>query len=342
MDKCFSWKDRIRASRYASALNDVEFVVDGESFRTNKTIMAMASPVMFAQFFGPLAEKKSIITETGSARGFGAMLDFIHEEDYSIADLLDGQEEITASDELARVMEVVHFGDKYQIQSLICFCRNILSNKIKLTSENFFDMYNVIIKHRLPDFAFRIVFAQIKAFEIRIVDIEIFNRKKHTCSTREKLVEPPNVYQIKFKINQDALFSFDADKQDLDFHEACEPFHEYHESPQPYERISWKPKNALMERATGKQINTQKFYAESNVEITLEFKLCKGYYAFHCKEFPEVHNGKFKTDDVVVEVIEVNGKPFKEAITSAERLPLTLLSFQPLGRVADDDRLATK
>jgi len=334
MDKCFSWKDRIRAAQDASALNDVVFVVEGESFRTNKTIMAMASPVMFAQFFGPLAEKKSIITETGSARGFGAMLDFIHEEDYSIADLLDGQEEITASDELARVMEVVHFGDKYQIQSLICFCRNILLQKIKLTSENFFNMYNEIIKHRLPDSAFRIVFAQIKAFEVRIVDVKIFHRPSLSLGCSNTDLEPPNGFQIKFKINQDAFFFFDVDKQDLDFEDNCR-IHEYHESPQPYKRISWKPQNGLKEIATGKQINSSKFYAESNIEITLEFELCRGYMAYNVSEIPENQDGKFETDDVEVKVIEINRKPFNEAITSAERLPLSLLSFQPLVRVIE-------
>lgn len=338
MDKCSSWKDRIAASQYASALNDVEFVVDGVSFGANKTILAMISPVMWAQFYGPLAEKKSIITETGSSRGFEKMLNFIHDENYSITDLLNGKEVITESDELEKVMEIVHVADKYQIQSLIAFCRNILLHNIKLSSENIFDMYNVISKHRLHDLAFRIVSAQIKAFEVRIVDIEIFDPNKfylsHGCCPADQ--KPPNVFQIKFKINKDALFSFDAGKQELDFDDNCKLHNNSHESPQPYERISWKPQNGLVEIANGKQINSSKFYAEVNIEITLEFELCEGYYAYNLAEFPDTHNGKFKTDDLEIEVIEMNGKPFKEAIVPAnppQRFPLAVLSFQPLDRV---------
>ena len=54
-DKCFSRGDRIAASRQEDAFNDVEFEVKGVIMKANRQILAMASPVLFANFYGPLA-----------------------------------------------------------------------------------------------------------------------------------------------------------------------------------------------------------------------------------------------------------------------------------------------
>jgi len=181
-DKCSSWRSRLAASRHDDVLNDAEFSVGvyGVSVRANRAILAFASPVMKALFYGPLsANHKNIIPindEMGTVRGFMAMIDFIYDEDkYSIKDLLEGKEEIGTSEDLAQVMELLYFADKYQIKSLISFCRNILIHKIKLNRGNMLSMYEVICKYNVLDVDYRIVTAQIKAFEFAVVDIDMLN-----------------------------------------------------------------------------------------------------------------------------------------------------------------------
>jgi len=348
-DKCTSWRSRLAASRHDDVLNDAEFCVgvDGVPVSANRAILAFASPVMKALFYGPLsANNKSIISindEMGTVRAFKAMIDFIYDEDnYSIQDLLDGKEEITTSEELAQVMELLYFADKYQIKSLISFCRNLLIHKIKLNRGNMFNMYNVICKYKVLEVDYRIVTAQIKAFEGTVVDIHIFNHFGRDMFATDYGYWKPNIYRLKFKVNQDALLTFDQDKQyllkkEIVFHDDCET-QEHHEPH--YKSISWEPQNGGREIANGKQINTTKFYAKANIENTLQLEVCQGtedasipfsVYGFSDLSYAEVaHNGKFKTDNLEIEIIEVNGKVFKEAVISDERMPMSVLSFQPL------------
>jgi len=346
-DNCFSWRSRLAGSRQDDVLNDAEFGVYGVSVRANRAILAFASPVMRALFYGPLsANNKNIITikdEMGTVQGFMAMIDFIYDEDkYSIKDLLDGREEIGTIEDLARVMELLYFADKYQIRSLISFCRNLLIHKIKLNRGNMFSMYNVICKYNVLEVDYRIVTAQIKAVESAVVDIAIFSgfvRNSYATDIGQ------NIYRLKFKVNQDALLLFDQDKQylhrkeDIVFHDSCETQDEEHHVSH-YKSISWEPESGCTEIAKGTQINTTKFYAKANIENTLQFEVCHGEYnppfgTYGFSNFSYAHNGKFKTDNLEIEIIEVNGTVFKEAVMSDEpihmRMPMSVLSFQPLG-----------
>jgi len=357
-DKCSSWRSRILASRHDEELNDVEFAVGviGRVVRANRAILAMASPVMKAQFYGPLSdENKNIIPitdEMGTSRGFLAMIDFIYNQDkYSIKDLLHGKEEITIGEDLKQVMELLFFGDKYQVKSLISFCRNLLIHKIKLDRGNMFSMYNVISNYTVLDVDYQIVTSQIKVFESRIIDIRIFSNVRMMESDRLMLMPflsrdsgswKPNIYQIKFKVNQNALLVFDEDKQNVEFHEACQEYHDKKEHHDwHFKSISWEPDNGCREIAKGTKIKTTKFYVKANIENTLQLEVCKGdtddFGTFGFAEFTYKDtanlNGKFITDNFEIEVIEMNGNGFMEAMISNEQMPMSVLSFQPLMRV---------
>jgi len=344
-DKCSSWRSRLSASRQDDAFSDIEFAVISPKsdltlamVKANRTILAMASPVMEAQFYGPLSVNNGnyipVKDEMGSVRGFKAMIDFIYNDKYSIADLLTGKEVITESDQLERVMELLFYGDKYQIKSLVSFCRNLLLHKIKLNRGNMFTMYNVICKYKLLAVDYQIVIAKIKAFEDAIVEIVIFESWGNMGSLAvQQTAGAEKIYQMTFKINKDALLVFNVDKQGTENHENMF-------IGSIYRSISWEPKNGCCEIAEGKEVLSTKFYAEANIENTLQVEMCDGltFGSFGCGQYmatesKATHSGKFKKDDLEIEIIKVNGKPFDEAIAANECLPISVLSFQPLGSV---------
>merc|ERR1719319_638586 len=287
---------------------------------------------MFAHFFGPLAVKDGnpiyINDEMGTARGFRAMIDFIHNEDkYSITDLLEGKEKITKSEELEKLMELLAFGDKYQIKLLIDFCRNVLIKKIKFSRENVSRMHEVICKYNLLTVEFQIFIAQMKAFQCTIIDVDIF-----PPWAEDPTVNLQTKYQIKFKVNQDALFHFDAkNHQYINYNQNFEA-----NGCSRYQCIYWEPKNGRRETEGCENSNgviTCKFYAAANTEITLGFIMSDmaGTYSLNKYFLNDSFIGKFSKEDFEIEIIEVNNKPFREAATSNERLPLAKLSFQRMG-----------
>jgi len=330
-DKCLSLRDRFAASQQEDAFNNVEFVIKGVLLKANSWILAMASPVMFAHFFGPLAVKDGnpvyINDEMETARGFRAMINFTYnEETYSIADLLEGKEGITESEELERLMELLIFGDKYQIKSLIVFCRNALIKNIEFSRENVSEMYEVMCKYNLLTVEYEMFIAQMKAYQCMIIDVAIF------APWVDPSVNPRTNYQMKFKVNQDALFHFDTKNQhNMNYDHQLEMHGCSH-----YLSIYWEPKNGRRETEGGEYsdgVIACKFYAEANTEITLGFLMSDmaGTYSFEDFNLHDSFTGKFNTEDLEIEIIEVNNKPFREAITSHERLPLAKLSFQRLG-----------
>jgi len=338
-DKCFSWRDLLSASQQEDAFNDVEFVVKGVVLKANSWILAMASPVMFANFFGPLAVKDGnpvyINDEMGTARGFRAMINFIYNEDkYSITDLLEGKEEITESDELEKLMELLTFGDKYQIKSLVIFCRNVLIQKIKFSRENVSQMYEVICKYNLLNVEYQMLITQMKAYQSSVVDVPMFR------TSVEPSVNERTNFQLKFKVNQEALFHFDAkNHHNMNYDHQDEVHGVSH-----YQSISWEPKNGRREIEGGDTIGdngiiTCKFYAQANTEITLGLLMSCSAGTYSLKDYiltdgftlTKSFTGKFSAEDLEIEIIEVNNKPFMEAITSHECLPLAKLSFQRLG-----------
>jgi len=333
-DKCFSRGDRIAASRQEDAFNDVEFEVKGVIMKANRQILAMASPVLFANFYGPLAvtDGKPVLIndEMGTARGFRAMIDFIYnEENYSITDVLEGKEGITESGELEKLMELLIFGDKYQIKSLINFCRNVLIQKIKFSRQSVAQMQDVICKYDFLTVENQMLNTQIQAFRSAIVDVAIFPSSYTPGRYNDELCKNPPKSTIKFKVNQDVLFHFDAKKQGINYKECCGG--ESH-----YVGISWQPKDGHKEIVEDKDFEDNAiittFHAESNTEITLEFKMADGaeILCFNdlCAGMPF---GKYSTEDIEVEIIEINNKSFREAVTSMEPLPFTKFSFQRLG-----------
>jgi len=330
-DKCLSLRDRFAASQQEDAFNNVEFVIKGVLLKANSWILAMASPVMFAHFFGPLAVRDGnpiyINDEMGTARGFKAMINFIYNEDkYSITDLLEGKENITESGELERLMELVAFGDKYQIKSLIFFCRNALIQKIKFSRENVSQMYEVICKYNLLTVEYQMFITEMKAYQSSVVDVFIIDN--HI----EPSVNPHTTFQMKFKVNQDALFHFDAkNHHNMNYNQQYEA-----NGCSKYLAIHYKTKNGKIETQGGEEsdgVITCKFFVEANTEVTLWFLLCStaGTYTLDDFMLADSFTGKFSTDDLEIEIIEVNNKPFIEAITLHKCLPVAKLSFQRLG-----------
>jgi len=118
-------------------------------------MMACISPVMEALFYGSTglvaAAGAPVNIHDGTYRGFKVMLDFIYQaKGFTLSDLLEtpGKEQITESDELERVLEVFFFADKYQINSLISFCKNAILYKIKFSSRNLVPMHNVLSSYK--------------------------------------------------------------------------------------------------------------------------------------------------------------------------------------------------
>merc|ERR1712080_100133 len=201
-----------------------------------------------------------------------------------------------------------------------------------LTRGNMMSMANVIRNYVFLDVPYQIVTAQIKAIENAIVDVLLFNDVNDGGTNR---TGDSKDYEIKFKVNENALLVFDIDKQMTDFHEACSN-HENHVSQ--YGSITWEPENGRKEIMEGGRINGAKFFAQSNVKITLGMNMmCDGFGTHELDAswprnvFPR--DGKFKAEDLEVEVLEVNGKAYEEALEEREYIPLAVLSFQPLVKV---------
>merc|ERR1719508_442875 len=175
-----------------------------------------------ACFYGSFASvnigDKITETEPATARGLRSMIDFIYDEDnYSIADLLEGRQEISEKEDLEKVMELLLVGDKYQILNLVSFCRNILLSSVKFTSHNWSDMSEVMGKFEFLTTEIQILKAKLREFQNRIVDIVIFDSEKHCPSAYfpKRCVE----FQIKFKVNKNSLFVFDVQKQNVFRHD---------------------------------------------------------------------------------------------------------------------------
>jgi len=331
--KCFTSSSRLSASRHDTDLHDVGFLVDGETITASSHTLSTASLPMKNLFKYEINLNSISVTDGAiTRRGFKAMIDFIYKEgNYSITDLLSGKEEVSLSDELAVVMELLYVGDIYLINSLVIFCRNILINKIRITRSNMKSMFDVMRNFVVLNDAYQIVTAQIKEVENAIVDILLFNNLSEggTCRAGGQKKD----YEIKFKVNQSALLVFDIDKQMTLFDDNCQG-HRNHESQ--YGIISWEPENGRKETVGGLGINGAKFYAQANVKITLGlYMLCDGFGTHEFNHFRHIlpQNGKFALEDLEVEVIEVNGRSYDEAIEAQEYIPLAVLSFQSLARV---------
>jgi len=317
-DGCFSLQSRLKASKDTN-LTDVEFIVGGGTLKASRFMMACYSPVMEALFYGPtgLAAVAGVPVDIrdGTFRGFKGMLDFIDQEnDFTLADLLEdpGKEEITESDELERVLEVLFFADKYQINSLISLCKNALLYEIKFSSRNIAPMFNAISSYQdnLRE-VFSLLISKMKDFEQTFFDIEIADTKQYSVVQKNDRQS-----QIKFTVNKASTFRFDCHKQTAD---DCNGI----SSSNPIKGITWQMEGSPKEI---KQENkdTFEFYAEANKIITLNFEMCQVSNIFI---FYEVKDAKYKVDDFELEVKEVNSKPYGEIGTRA-RIPFFKFSFR--------------
>lgn len=322
---CFTASSRISASRRDDGLNDVEFLFDDITVKANRTILAMASPVMNTQLFGPLSPQFGvpIPVKDGTPRGFRAMLDFIYnEENYAMGDLLDDKEEIAESDDLRKVLELLQFGDKYMIKSLVHFCRNLLLRKIKLNDDNIFAMFSVISEYEEYTTEFRIVQSQIKQYE-EFVEIVI---------SKELIkIKRPQQSQFKFKVNQSSMFQCDLQKQ------LNQNNKNKNQLGCPIKKIVWKPQNCPPEIVDivqeGEEMKMVNFYAEANAEISVTVQLCSqcGLEWIH---MPSLTNVNFKAKGIEVDIIEVNGKLCEDTLVVGESIFFDTFFFRPLSDYA--------
>ena len=126
-----SFDTRIEASANDVHFNDTVFLltqqdVDNpageEKISSNKAILALSSPVFFAQFYGVWAQHQSKNTEIeivdGTSAGFKQMINFINRpKSYEIK-----------VENIIQVFEISYFAHFYQIGSLVSLCRQFLGS----------------------------------------------------------------------------------------------------------------------------------------------------------------------------------------------------------------------
>jgi len=140
--------------------------------------------------------------------------------------------------------------------------------------------------------------------------------------------------QIKFKVNQPCLFQFNVQDQHNQIY--ADELYMYkrdyswsNENPWPYRQISWKPAGGIKEVFFGIDIITSKVLAKPNLEIDIDFEMAELSNQF-CLD--DSNDGKFmdKDERIEIQILEVNGKPFQEAIAFNLGLNLCSLRFWPL------------
>ena len=118
-------------TREQDKLTDVKFIIgqDEKEFNANRLILAAASDVFKAMFYGNMKESEPNSTVTipdVSSHAFGAMLDFVYFNDPKLnAD---------------NIVSVSRVADKYQITPLIQYCQRCLP--LYLTKSNFCALLN--------------------------------------------------------------------------------------------------------------------------------------------------------------------------------------------------------
>jgi len=127
-ESCNNFDSRIEASFKDDDFNDTVFLLtqqdandsDGEKVSANKAILALISPVFYAQFYGPLATRNDgpIEIVDGTAKGFKQLINFIcNPKSFKLL-----------VRNVAEVFDISYFAHKYQIESLVSLCRQSLGS----------------------------------------------------------------------------------------------------------------------------------------------------------------------------------------------------------------------
>jgi len=140
--------------------------------------------------------------------------------------------------------------------------------------------------------------------------------------------------QMNFNFNQPCLFQFNLGDQHTSLY--SEELYEYKRKVTwnntmtwPYKKISWKPIGGIKEVIEGGNIGTFKLLAKPNVDIDIEFEMSELSNQF---SLSDAKYGKFVDKDglIEIEILEVNGKPFQEAIAFDLGVHFCSLRFWPL------------
>eukprot|EP00112_Aurelia_sp_Birch-Aquarium-sp1_P004182 Seg1474.1 transcript_id=Seg1474.1/GoldUCD/mRNA.D3Y31 product="BTB/POZ domain-containing protein 6" protein_id=Seg1474.1/GoldUCD/D3Y31 len=117
-----SWKGRMSHLYYSDVMSDITFKVKGERFKAHKFVMASASSVFYAMFYGPVAERRSEIeiVDCGASDYFREFLKFVYTEELSLT--------------WENLFAIAYLAKKYYIPSLINECCKFLLES--LTMEN--------------------------------------------------------------------------------------------------------------------------------------------------------------------------------------------------------------
>ena len=127
-DNCSDFDSRIEASAQDVDFNDIVFLLTqadaenptGDKVSANKAVLALISPVFYAQFYGLLSTKNDAPVEIvdGTAQGFKQLINFIcHPKSFQLK-----------VENVAEVFDISYFAHKYQIGSLVSRCRQFLGN----------------------------------------------------------------------------------------------------------------------------------------------------------------------------------------------------------------------
>jgi len=128
-DSCHDFNSRIEASAKDASFNDISFLLtqedaedsSGDKVFANKAILALVSPVFYSQFYGSptvkVRGKKPIKIEAGTARGFKKMIKYIC-----------CPNSFRGFNSAEEVFETCYFAHRYQIGTLVSFCRSFLGS----------------------------------------------------------------------------------------------------------------------------------------------------------------------------------------------------------------------
>ncbi|KAE8788436.1 Speckle-type POZ protein [Hordeum vulgare] len=107
---------------------DVTFIVSGESFAAHKAILAARSPVLMAEFFGEMKEKRTGRAEVKDmeAAAFKAMLHFVYTD--TVPELADEKTETVT----AMAQHLLAAADRYGLDRLKLICEGRLSGGISV------------------------------------------------------------------------------------------------------------------------------------------------------------------------------------------------------------------
>eukprot|EP00112_Aurelia_sp_Birch-Aquarium-sp1_P026425 Seg937.2 transcript_id=Seg937.2/GoldUCD/mRNA.D3Y31 product="BTB/POZ domain-containing protein 2" protein_id=Seg937.2/GoldUCD/D3Y31 len=131
-----TWKGRLAHLYHSDVMNDITFIVNNERINAHKLVLASASSVFHAMFYGPVAETNTEIeiVDYPNAEDFKEFLHFVYTEDLSLT--------------WDNFFPVAYLAKKYYIPSLTKECCKFLSGSLKV--ENVLEVLSqcVLVDHK--------------------------------------------------------------------------------------------------------------------------------------------------------------------------------------------------